>query len=307
MIAHALSKTEITCMRATAMAPQQSPHDAALHRFGAKHTLIKLDAIERYLPAYTTALKNWSFTTHYIDAFAGTGVCHIKADGGRLMVPGSASIALACDPPFHKIVFIEQSRRKAQALERLKQAAPQRDIKIKRGDANEELPAYLATLSQLRDRAIVFLDPFGMELEWSTLVQIAQSRLTDLWYLFPLSGIYRQATIDAKDIDEDKAAALTRTLGTEEWRSAFYDQPPQASLFGPVSDVRTADVPEILSWVKGRLETIFPGVLRPKVIYHITESGKPGAPLFALFFAVSNPSPRARALALRIADGVLHG
>lgn len=71
-------------------------------------------------------------------------------------------------------------------------------------------------------------------------------------------------------------------------------------------DVRTLDIPRILAWLKNRLETIFPGVSTPKVLYQTMKNGKRGAPIFALFFAVSNPSKRAKELALRIAEGVLN-
>ena len=40
---------------------------------GGKWTIDKLDILERYLDAYTTALKNQPFKLMYIDAFAGTG------------------------------------------------------------------------------------------------------------------------------------------------------------------------------------------------------------------------------------------
>lgn len=274
--------------------------------FGSAHTVLKLDIVGKYLPAYTTALKNTPFTLHYIDAFAGTGMCRVKLGEGRgLLVPGSASIAMTCEPPFHRMVFIEKALRKARALERLKAQAPERNITVIRGDANEALPACLQPLTR-RDRAIVFLDPFGMEVRWSTLEAIAASRVVDLWYLFPLGGLYRQATLEASHIDETKAAALTRILGTPEWRSAFYAPPRQGNLFGATSEERTADVQQMLDWVKTkRLETIFPGVLDPLVLYQTKASGARGAPLFALFFAVSNPDARARGLALRIAGDML--
>ena len=45
--------------------------------FGGPWTEQKLKILERYLDAYTTALKNQRFELVYIDAFAGTG--HIKS------------------------------------------------------------------------------------------------------------------------------------------------------------------------------------------------------------------------------------
>ncbi len=281
------------------------PHDRELHRFGSVHTIVKLDTLARYLPAYTQALKKTGFRLHYVDAFAGSGVCHVKVGvGRRLMVPGSASIAIACTPPFHRMLFIEKTPRRALALQRLKQRAPERNITVVQGDANQALPAYIRQLKP-NDRALVFLDPYGMQLEWSVLRGLSSSHVTDVWYLFPLSALYRQAAKDAAAIDDDKAAALTRMLGTDEWRTAFYERNRQESLFGGTSDVRRAEVPEMLAWVKKRLETIFPYVEEPKLLHQTLESGKYGAPLFALFFAMSNPAPRAIALAKKIVRAVL--
>jgi three-Cys-motif partner protein len=278
--------------------------DDSTHEFGAAHTALKLETLQKYLPAYTTALQS-RFYLHYIDAFAGTGMCNIKVGGEQIEIPGSASIAITCVPPFHRMVFIEKSTKRVRALERLKERAKDREIAIMKDDANSAVPAQLRALNPTRDRAIVFLDPYGMQVRWETLRNIAASKIADLWYLFPLSGLYRQASLRADDIDDDKAAALTRILGTDEWRTAFYGRPATEDMFDKASDVRKVNVPQMLEWVKKRLEGVFPTVAEPKPLYQVRKSGKQGPPLFALFFAVSNPSNAARGLALRFANSVL--
>jgi three-Cys-motif partner protein len=275
------------------------------NRFGSLHTQIKLEALEKYLRAYTKALKNLPFTLHYLDAFAGTGTCEIKVGDKRLTIPGSSAIAIECTPPFHKLVFIEKSSRKVKALQRLKDADSTRDVTVIHDDANKALPACLAKLNFCGDRAIVFLDPFGMQVEWQTLRQIASTKFTDLLYLFPLSGLYRQATRSAAKIHPVKEAALRRIFGTMEWRTAFYEAPPQQDFFEQASDVRTKSVTGMLDWVKQRLGTIFPAVADPMVLYQVRKDGKRGPPNFALFFAISNPSQKAIELALRLANAVL--
>ena len=47
--------------------------DKRAHRFGGDWTTAKLEVLKGYLEAYTHALKNTTFRTGYIDAFAGTG------------------------------------------------------------------------------------------------------------------------------------------------------------------------------------------------------------------------------------------
>jgi three-Cys-motif partner protein len=273
------------------------------HSFGNVHTARKLELLGAYLPAYTTAIGA-RFNLHYVDAFAGTGACYIKTPSGRLLVPGSASLAIGCEPRFRRLVFIEMSPRKVRALQRLKERTPDRNIEIIRDDANVALPTLVEQLDRRNDRALAFLDPFGMHVAWETLQEIARSGIVDVWYLFPLFGLYRQATRDAAATDADKQASLTRILGTDEWRAAFYAR-TAPDLFGDTSEKRIVEVPEMLAWVRKRLELIFPAVLEPYVFRQTTTSGKAGAPLFALFFLVSNPSPKAKALASRIAKSVL--
>lgn len=279
--------------------------EARPHRFGSVHTTQKLEALEKYLRAYTTALKRQSFTLHYFDAFAGTGQCEIKVGADRRTIPGSAHIAIECVPPFHKLVFIEKSGRKVKALRELKETVPTRDIEVVHGDANQELSAQLSALRKANDRAIVFLDPFGMQVEWNTLKCIASTKFVDLLYLFPLSGLYRQATRSSDRIDPDKEASLVRIFGTREWRAAFYTPPRQGTLFEAPPDTRTTNVAGMLEWVKRRLGEIFPAVADPMVLRQAGLPGKVGPANFALFFAISNPSKAAIGLAMKLATAVL--
>ncbi|WP_375494674.1 hypothetical protein [uncultured Nostoc sp.] len=49
--------------------------------------------------------------------------------------------------------------------------------------------SYLKTLygkNWRSNRAVLFLDPFGMQIPWSTIEAIAHTEAIDLWYLFPL-------------------------------------------------------------------------------------------------------------------------
>lgn len=273
------------------------------HAFGGEHTQEKLEAVGRYLPAYTTALAQ-RFTVHYIDAFAGTGECDITVDGKKLRVQGSASIAIDCTPPFHKMFFVEKSAGRVRTLEKLARGAIDRDIVVVKGDANAEVPSYLAQLKR-SERAVVLLDPYGMTVDWATLEKIAQTKLADVWYLFPLSGLYRQATKDSRNIDAFKEAALNRIMGPHDWKKALYEPKPNYELFGDDTDMRTADPSRMAEWVAECLRKVFPGVHGPKLLYQRRRDGKQGPPLYALFFLVSNPEPKALALALKFAKAVL--
>lgn len=146
-----------------------------------------------------------------------------------------------------------------------------------------------------------------MEIDWSTLEIIANTKAIDVWYLFPYSALYRQAAKSADALTPYQKESLTRILGTEEWRQVFYSPPPQRSLFGnDDSDIRHSDHHQMLEFVSERLKGVFPAVAAPKVLYQGNASkNSSGAPLFALYFAASNPAPKAYGLATKIAKSIL--
>ena len=277
------------------------------HSFGGVWTLIKLEALEKYLVAFNTALSRQSFTRIYIDAFAGTGRCDIKVDGEKTSVDGSARRALGTNPPFDKFCFIELRPKKLAALKALEAEYPGKSIEVIHDDANAALKTLCGKYQWRNERAVLFLDPFGMHVEWSTLEAIAQTEAIDVWYLFPYSGLYRQAAKNADAMDSDKEESITRLLGTDEWRQAFYVPKRQATLFvGDDGDEREADHRQMLDFVSKRLKGLFPAVTEPKVLYQSGDSKNPsGAPLFALYFAASNPKPAAFGLATKIAKAIL--
>ena len=277
------------------------------HLFGGVWTRIKLEALEKYLVAFNTALSKQHFTRIYIDAFAGTGRCDIRVNGAKTSIDGSARRALAADPGFHKYCFIELLPKKLAALRALGADHPGKTIEVIPSDANAALKALCAQYRWQKERAVLFLDPFGMHVEWATLQAIANTGAIDVWYLFPYAGLYRQAANNADALDAGKEASLTRVLGTDEWRQALYVQKRQTDLFGgDDGDERSADLRKILDFVSKRLKGLFPAVTAPKVLYQGGGSKNPsGAPLFALYFAASNPNPKAFGLATKIAKDIL--
>ncbi|MFO1219371.1 MAG: three-Cys-motif partner protein TcmP [Burkholderiaceae bacterium] len=277
------------------------------HAFGGVWTRIKLEALQKYLVAFNTALGKQSFTRIYIDAFAGTGRCDITVNGAKTSIDGSARRALAASPGFHKYCFIELLPKKLAALKALGAEHPGKSIEIIQSDANAALKTLCAQYQWQNERAVLFLDPFGMHVDWTTLQAIAKTGAVDVWYLFPYAGLYRQAAKNADALDADKEASLTRVLGTDEWRKAFYVQKRQTDLFGgDDGDERNADHREMLAFVSDRLKGLFAAVTSPKVLYQGGDSKNPsGAPLFALYFAASNPNSKAYGLATKIAKDIL--
>ena len=200
-------------------------------KYGGPWTQIKVNVLADYLKFYTRALKDQRFELLYIDGFAGSGERSVGISGGGLFgqddemtMEGSAKKALNTDPPFEKFIFIENTDHRYAALISLCDEYPNRKIEVIKGDANKEV-SRICNETVWRGpgspghgrRAVLFLDPFGMDVTWNTLKAVAKTEAIDLWYLFPMEGFYRQAARKLAKVDPKKSAAMDRVLGTHEW------------------------------------------------------------------------------------------
>jgi len=306
------------------MATRRAKGTGKSHRFGGDWTTVKLDVLARYLKSYTTALKDQPskerpFRKAYIDAFAGTGYRDAGHDDERvhglqnLLFPdlagrepqafldGSARHALRTEPRFDRYVFIERSAARCAQLEMLKTEFPHlaQDIQIRHGDANIEIRDLCGKDWSSR-RAVLFLDPYGMQVEWATIEAIGATKAIDLWVLFPLGiGVNRLLTRSG-DIPELWRKRLNILLGTEDWYDEFYRVESSPTLFGtPEERVIKATTETIGRYFNERLRSVFAAVAgEPRVLRNAVN-----CPLYLLCFAVGNL--RGAPIALRIANHLL--
>lgn len=309
-----------TCTVAGAIGGIVKKHlsDGQKHNFGGEWTTKKLEAIRKYLHEYTTALKNQHFTTMYIDAFAGTGSRAAKAsttsDTGELLFPelaeaesaelldGSARIALKTEPRFSEFIFIDIDQRHCATLEELKRQFPEHasDIHIINAEANAEIQRICVETNWRQKRAVLFLDPYGMQVEWGTIERVAKTQAIDMWLLFPLGiGVNRLLTRSG-ELPQAWRESLNRLLGTHEWENAFYKVERTPTLFGGDEEhVVKASLESIGEFFQQRLRSVFPAVAeKPGVLRNST-----GSPLYLLCFAAGNS--RGGEIALRIARHIL--
>jgi len=269
--------------------------------FGGPWTERKLKILSEYLRGYRKIfeknLRAQYFEVSYVDAFAGTG--HIprrEREGAISLLPeldlsedefrkGSVRRALEITPPFDHYVFIEKHPAKFNELVSLANQFPNRDIKLLNLDANDALMSWSAKMGRSRDRAVVFLDPFGASVDWSVIESLAQTRAVDLWVLFPCAAINRLLPKGKKPPRpwEDR---LTRVFGTVEWEQEFYSASSNYSVFEPGRIVmrlsKITDQRRITEFFVRRLRTIFTAVADPGFLYNSK------GPLFALIFAAGN-------------------
>lgn len=274
------------------------------HSFGGLWTSKKLEILKKYLGFYANALKATPFKLIYIDAFAGTGRCTIKARGSKQTIQGSAHIALDVEPPFHEFFFIEKKPKHVKQLRELLERHPQGgSARIIQGAAEIHLASVLNQQNWRNTRGVLFLDPYGLQCDWKMVKAIAESKALDVFFLVSLSGIYRQATNNLRDADGDKRESLTRFLGTSDWQNDLYAK--QGDMFDHDESFRHANPEGVAKYVQTRLSTIFAKVVDPIILFHEDEHGKKGAPLYALFFAISNPSKSAIDLASRVSGEIM--
>lgn len=298
------------------------------HVFGGPWTAQKLAVLAKYLSAYSTALSKQHFRTAYVDAFAGSGDREDSAtaraeaeaqthiDGEQVQQPlpingedeqpvaefldGSVRVALRCEPRFDRYIFIEKNLARCRELERLKEEFPEcaARIRVQRGDANAEIQT-LCRKNWATRRAVLFLDPYGMQVQWSTIESIAATKAIDLWVLFPLGGVNRMLT-QSGEIPAGWRARLDELFGSTDWYERLYRSETSESLFDePMERMVKAGTAAISEYFMERLRRCFAAVApKPMVLRNSKNS-----PLYLFCFAASNPN--GAAVALKIANHIL--
>lgn len=294
---------------------------STLHQFGGDWTEEKLIRLKKYLSAYMKIFhKNpWAakYTTYYVDAFAGTGSrIETKAESNSTLslfeevdavdvkrfYKGSAKIALEVEPTFDRFIFIEQNPSYVQELEKLRFEYPSKatQITIEQNNANDFLQRWCQNTNWSNSRAVIFLDPYGMAVDWVTLEAIAQTKAIDLWILLPVGqAINRLLTRQGLPSDA-WADKLTKFFGSEEWKDAFYQPRTQPTLFDLGKNFeKKANFESIGDFFAKRLETIFEKVAENSLVLLNSRN----VPIFVLYFAASNP--RGAPTAVKIAGDIL--
>ena len=257
----------------------------------------KLDSLGQYLDFFTKVLKNqrhWCKGTIYVDAFAGPGRSKVRTKptdpmGGLLadlgaereievdseaaeFIAGSPRRALEIANPFDEYAFIERDPARIAELENLRAEFGKRHrIDIRRGDASTEIEGLLqGNLGRPSYKAVVFLDPFGMNVPWSTIEHLAATRNVEVMINFALGMAIQRLLVRTGDINPGWRTALDTYFGSSDW---------YAQTYGQVDDLlgrRVVKFPDagtrLLTWYRGRLKAIF-GHVSPARLIRNTKGG----------------------------------
>jgi three-Cys-motif partner protein len=286
------------------------------HYFGGNWTSEKLERLRKYLVEYSKIMAKQKFIYAYIDAFAGTGYIskalndenEIKLfqdlvdDEPISFINGSVKTALEVHPPFSKYIFIEKDIGRVSELKQTCDEYPEHKerIQIVNADANMYLQDLCDNRKWGKHRAVLFLDPYGMQVEWKTIESIARTKAIDMWLLFPLGMSINRMLTKSSEMPQSWEAKLDRFFGTHEWKDAFYKQKISHTLFGEESEmIKACNYDAIGMFFVERLRKVFPAVAENP----LTLCNSRNVPLFLFCFAAGNE--KGGAIAKRIAEYIL--
>lgn len=272
--------------------------------WGGNWTGTKLEAFENYVNAYLTIMNaqkkkysGWP-TTIYFDGFAGSGerISPTKEENNLFsdylieeelaVYKGSAERVLSLNQRFEHYFFIDNDKK---AIDNLKQKLSDSNListncNFISDDVNKQLIRLSAFLNSQK-AALVLLDPFGMQIDWSS-IEILKDKRVDLWILIP-SGVIINRFLDRKGklIFSNKLQSFFG-LTEEEIRKRFYETEKVETLFGSEDVVIKIDdsVAQIAELYIEKLKKIWKYVSEKPLILLNTKN----VPIYHFIFASNN-------------------
>lgn len=274
------------------------------NQFGGSWTELKIEVLETYTRQFLKVFKNQpKQKLLYFDGFAGSGDIEVEGIGHESShtIEGAAIRILKIDKPrtFNMYYFVEKKKSLAASLEKkIKTQFPDKQAYVQAKDCNEKLVALAKFLRSDKGKdfkVLGFIDPKGMQLEWSSL-EVLKGLAIDLWILNPTSGTNR-VLVRKREMDESWLKRLELFLGMnrEEIKKHFYSK--RTTLFGDLDIVKGNDpIRKLHELYASRIAgNIFKYVSNPKVLRNNL-----GAPLFHFFMSTNSE------IALRIANSVVN-
>jgi three-Cys-motif partner protein len=279
----------------------------------------KLDRLGKYLNAYTTIMRKqpWCSGFVYVDALAGPGRHKVRGkeeqldldtllldvatfsreDAGQArFIDGSPRVALDIQFPFSWYVFIEKDPSRVSDLQKLKATyAETRNVVIRESDCNRYLLDKLVNNPKVdwnKWRAVVFLDPFGMQVPWSTVAALGQTRAIEVFLNFPVGMAIQRLLLRSGTFTQRQREKLDSYFGSPEWYGLLYRMEP--GLFGEAPVKVGESGHTLVNWYRERLRAVFGHASKAALIRNTK-----GGHLYYLLLATPNKT------GLKIANDIL--
>ncbi len=281
--------------------------------WGGPWTEKKLRAFSKYVKSYLTIMKKNPFwETIYFDGFAGSGTKEkdVKTELYKQLkiteeeektYKGAAERVLTLDDSlaFKYYYFIDKKESSLQKLEKTlneKIDLTTKTISYKSGDANQWILELSKALKTKKYAALIFLDPFGMQIDWNSIETLKDTR-SDVWILVPTGVIVNRLLDRAGELKYIDKLESFFGMKEEEIKAIFYKQEIKTTLFGDEESTSKIAKPieKIAKIYAERMKTIWK---------HVTEEplrldNRNGVPIFHFVFASNNPN------ALKIANQII--
>lgn len=280
--------------------------------WGGNWTESKLEAFSKYVSAYLTILKRYpQWQTIYFDGFAGSGSKESDnkseiyeqlkiTEEDEALYKGSAERVLSLSKSFDWYYFVDI---KEESLKRLEvklseyQKKYSNPFQFKHGDCNKWVLELSKTMKNSEKyAALVFLDPFGMQIDWQSIESLRNTK-TDIWILVP-TGVIVNRLLD-KNGKLKFSTKLQSFFGMteEEIRTEFYKKSPQTTLFGEEErEIKISQPIEKIAFLYlQKLKTVWRNVVESPLVLKNSRN----VPIFHLVFASNNP------VAVKIAKDII--
>jgi len=286
-----------------------------VQEWGGKWTETKLRAFESYVNAYLKIMinqkvkKGWLKNIIYFDGFAGSGNRNIKKENNQLMFfknvsdeelsvyKGSAERVLSMEKKFDEYYFVDNDK---NSIELLQDTLKKKNLILKNcnfvcKDVNEKIKEFVNKLTK-ETAALVFLDPFGMQINWQS-IELLKDKRVDLWILIP-SGVIVNRLLDKKGkLKFSEKLKSFFGMSKDEILNLFYEEKKAIKLFDDEEKTSKVDdgITKIAEVYIKNLQKMFKYVTKKSLILFNSKR----VPIYHFVFASNNLT------ALKIANHII--
>lgn len=271
--------------------------------WGGPWTEKKLEAFSKYVWSYLTIMKKYPhWKTIYFDGFAGSGTRE-QAINTDLMqqlkiteeeektYKGAAERVLGLpELGFNFYYFIDKNEDSLTRLQAtLDEKFKDKTIVYRAGNANHQITELAKALRTKHYAALVFLDPFGMQIDWSSIAELKDTR-SDIWILVPTGVIVNRLLDRAGKLEFSNKLQSFFGLSIDEIKSHFYEEKKVQTLFGEEEFVTKVSQPieKIARLYAERMKTIWKHVTDEPLVL----KNRNGVPIFHFVFASNNETAK---------------
>jgi three-Cys-motif partner protein len=278
---------------------KSSPANEPSGEWGGPWTEKKLEAFSKYVWSYLTIMKKFPYwETIYFDGFAGSGTRQKKVNSDLMKqlkiteeeertYKGAAERVLSLqDLGFDFYYFIDKNESSLNKLKsKLDQKFKDKTIVYRSGDANQQLLALATALRKKNYAALIFLDPFGMQINWSSITELKETR-SDVWILVPTGVIVNRLLDRAGKLEFSQKLESFFGLSIDEIKAYFYKENKIQTLFGEEEIITKVSQPieKIAQLYAEQMKTIWEHVTEVPLVL----KNRSGSPIFHFVFASNN-------------------